>query len=110
MPEVPAGASGDISCARFVELDLLSDELTASLLQSTAQFMHQNAGLTQSEKTYVIFSAATAMCAGWYCRPDMIAQTFMNMPEAMQLVVQLLQNNFAERQHELYDRIGRYTH
>lgn len=101
---------GEVSPERTRELEDISEELRGRMLLAVADLVSGRNDLTQSEKTFVVFDAGTAVCADWYCRADMVANTTMHMRDAMNLAKELLQGNFADRQSELYKRMGGWVH
>ena len=95
---------------RLAELERRSDDLQRALLGEVAKFLAAHPDMKHSEKMFVVFNAGTAVCADWFCRVDTLNNSVMDMQNGMDRVVELLQNNFADRQQELYDRIGRHIH
>lgn len=91
-------------------LECLSDQLQTILLEVRTQWCEAHPELTHSEKSWVIWDAYTAACVEWCCRQSAVENSTMSLPEAFQTIIQCLQNNFNDRQSDLYNRIGRYTH
>lgn len=102
--------SESMTAERLAEIMHQSDDMQEEVHKAVGLFLSKFDDLSQTEKTWMVFDGLAAVIASWGCSQTTVDKTVLDIPSTLNMAAIQLQHHFSEKQKELYERIGRFTH
>jgi hypothetical protein len=80
------------------------------MITAREAFFAKHPELTHADKTFLASLSAADYAASWFCTPEFIGQTNMDMGTGLKHTLDIFAHSFSQRQEKLLEAVGSYSH